>query len=279
MGKFSTLLRATGLAVTVAMPAVAQDADTVMATVNGTDITLGHMIALQDRLPEQYKQLEDDVLFKGILDQLIQQTALSQAMEKDMTKGITLGQENENRAYLAGELLQKIGTADLEEGAIEAAYAEQFAGFEAEMEFNASHILVETEDEAKAIIEMIEAGGDFAEIAKEKSTGPSGPGGGSLGWFGKGAMVPEFETAVLGLEDGAVSAPVQTQFGWHVVKRNESRAKSAPALEEVRGEIEQALRSKAIEDSIQNITDTASVDRTEIEVDPSMIRNVDLLSE
>jgi peptidyl-prolyl cis-trans isomerase C len=279
MGKFSTLLRATGLAVTVAMPAVAQDADTVMATVNGTDITLGHMIALQDRLPEQYKQLEDDVLFKGILDQLIQQTALSQAMEKDMTKGVTLGQENENRAYLAGELLQKIGTADLEEGAIEAAYAEQFAGFEAEMEFNASHILVETEDEAKAIIEMIEAGGDFAEIAKEKSTGPSGPGGGSLGWFGKGAMVPEFETAVLGLEDGAVSAPVQTQFGWHVVKRNESRAKSAPALEEVRGEIEQALRSKAIEDSIQNITDTASVDRTEIEVDPSMIRNVDLLSE
>ena len=279
MGKFSTLLRATGLAVTVAMPAVAQDADTVMATVNGTDITLGHMIALQDRLPEQYKQLEDDVLFKGILDQLIQQTALSQAMEKDMTKGVTLGQENENRAYLAGELLQKIGTADLEEGAIEAAYAEQFAGFEAEMEFNASHILVETEDEAKAIIEMIEAGGDFAEIAKEKSTGPSGPGGGSLGWFGKGAMVPEFETAVLGLEDGAVSAPVQTQFGWHVVKRNESRAKSAPALEEVRGEIEQALRSKAIEDSIQNITDTASVDRTEIEVDPSLIRNVDLLSE
>lgn len=279
MGKFSKLLRATGLAVTVAMPAAAQDADTVMATVNGTDITLGHMIALQDRLPEQYKQLEDDVLFKGILDQLIQQTALSQAMEKDMTKGVTLGQENENRAYLAGELLQKIGTADLEEGAIEAAYAEQFAGFEAEMEFNASHILVETEDEAKAIIEMIEAGGDFAEIAKEKSTGPSGPGGGSLGWFGKGAMVPEFETAVLGLEDGAVSAPVQTQFGWHVVKRNESRAKSAPTLEEVRGEIEQALRSKAIEDTIQNITDTAAVDRTEIEVDPSMIRNVDLLSE
>jgi len=80
---------------------------------------------------------------------------------------------------------------------------------------------------------MLADGADFATLAKERSTGPSGPRGGELGWFGTGQMVPEFEQAVIGLEDGAVSEPVQTQFGWHVVKRNDSRNKSAPSLDEV----------------------------------------------
>ena len=278
MGKFSTLLRATGLAVTVAMPAAAQDATTVMATVNGTEITLGHMIALQERLPEQYKQLEDAVLFDGILDQLIQQTALSQEMEKDLSGAIEISKENEIRAFLAGELLAKIGTADLDEAAIEAIYKERFAEGDPEMEFSASHILVETEEEAKELVVQLAGDTDFAELAKEKSTGPSGPSGGSLGWFGTGAMVPAFEEAVVALEDGAVSDPVQTQFGWHVIKRNESRVKEAPTLDAVRDEIERELRAKAIEDEITRLTDTAEVTRTEVEVDPTAIRNVGLLS-
>ena len=279
MTTFSTLLRATGLAVSVAMPVSAQDADTVMATVNGTDITLGHMIALQERLPQQYKELADDVLIKGILDQLIQQTALSQAMEKEKTKAIELGLENEMRAFLAGELLAKVGTADISEEDIQAAYSSQYTDGEPDQEFNASHILVETEEEALEIVKMLEDGGDFAELAKEKSTGPSGPGGGELGWFGKGQMVPPFEEAVIALDDGAVSAPVQTQFGWHVVKRNESRAKAAPTLDDVRGEIEQALRAEAIEEAIDGISSSADVVRADVTVEPSTIRNVDLLSE
>jgi peptidyl-prolyl cis-trans isomerase C len=279
MGKFSTLLRATGLAVTVAMPAMAQDASTVMATVNGTNITLGHMIALQERLPEQYKQLEDSVLFEGILEQLIQQTALSQAMEKDLTTALEIGKENEVRAFLAGELLAKIGTADLDENAVETAYKDRYAEGESEMEFNASHILVETEDEAKDLVAQLADGADFAELAKEKSTGPSGPGGGSLGWFGKGAMVPAFEDALVALEDGAVSEPVQTQFGWHVIKRMESRLKEAPALDAVRDDIERELRAKAIDDEINRLTEVAEVSRPEVEVDPAAIRNVGLLSE
>ena len=281
MGKFSTLLRATGLAVTVAMPAMpalAQDAKTVMATVNGTDITLGHMIALQERLPEQYKQLEDAVLFEGILDQLIQQTALSQEMEKDLSGAIELSKENEIRAFLAGELLAKIGTADLDETSIQDAYKARYAEGEPETEFSASHILVETEEEAKELVTLLEGDADFAELAKEKSTGPSGPSGGSLGWFGKGAMVPEFEQAVVALEDGAVSEPVQTQFGWHVIKRNESRIKEAPALDDVRDEIERELRAKAIDDEINRLTDAADVTRAEVAVDPTAIRNVGLLS-
>lgn len=279
MTNFSTLLRATGLAVTVAMPVAAQDAGTVMATVNGTNITLGHMIALQDRLPQQYKELEDEVLMRGLLDQLIQQTALSQEIEKDKTKAIELGLENEMRAFLAGELLAKVGTADISDEDIAAAYSTQYTDDEPDQEFNAAHILVETEEEAQEIIKMLDEGGDFAELAKEKSTGPSGPSGGKLGWFGKGQMVPAFEAAVIALDDGAVSAPVKTQFGYHIVQRIESRAKAAPALEAVRDEIEQSLRAKAIEDAIQGITDSAEVVRADVTVDPSAIRKLDLLSE
>ncbi|EPX77660.1 foldase protein PrsA [Litoreibacter arenae] len=278
MGKFSTLLRATGLAVTVAMPALAQDASTVMATVNGTDITLGHMIALQERLPEQYQQLDDKVLMDGILEQLIQQTALSQEMEKDVSKAVELSRENEMRAFMAGELLAKVGTADLDPSEVEAVYKKRYAEGDPEMEYNAAHILVETEDEAKALITELEGGADFAELAKEKSTGPTGPRGGDLGWFGAGAMVPEFENAVLALEDGGVSEPVQTQFGWHVVKRVESRIKEAPELDAVRDEIERELRAQKIEDEINRLTDGAEVVKTDVEVDPATIRDVGLLS-
>lgn len=277
MGKFTQLLRATGLAVSVAMPAIAQDADTVLVTVNGTEITLGHVVALQERLPEQYRQLEDDVLFNGILEQLIQQTTLAQEMEKNPSDKLAIQQENETRAFLAGQLLEKVGTAEISEDDIQAAYAAQYASGEPEQEFNASHILVETQQEAMNLIEEISAGADFAEMARAHSTGPSGPNGGELGWFGRGAMVPAFEEAVLSLEDGDVTeAPVETQFGWHIVKRNESRVKAAPVLDQVRAEIENTLRSQALESEIQRLTDSATIERSDVEIDPAIIRNVDI---
>lgn len=279
MGKFTTLLRATGLAVSVAMPAVAQDADTVLATVNGKDITLGHVIALQDRLPDQYQQLEDKVLYDGILDQLIQQTALADEMAKSPNKNVTLGLENERSAFLSGEFLSMVGSADIDEEDVKAVYAERYASVAPEQEFNASHILVEQEETALELVEMLANGADFATLAKEKSTGPSGPRGGDLGWFGKGQMVPEFEAAVIGLENGGVSSPVQTQFGWHVVKRNDSRNKAAPTLDEVRAEIVAALKSEAVEKAVADVTGAADVTRVEVEIDPAMIRKVELLSE
>ncbi|NNK78892.1 MAG: peptidylprolyl isomerase [Litoreibacter sp.] len=279
MGKLTSLFCATGLAVAVAGPVTAQDAGTVLATVNGTDITLGHVIALQDRLPDQYRALEDEVLYNGILEQLIQQTALSQFVQNEMTSFTRLGLENETRAFLASEFLQKAGAADLNEDDVQAAYTAQYASAVGEEEFNASHILVETEEEAAEIKKMLDDGSDFATLAKEKSTGPSGPGGGELGWFGKGAMVPQFEEAVLALEDGSVSEPVQTQFGWHIVKRNESRIQAAPTLDEVRGEIENQLRTQAVQDSIATVTEDADIQRNDVEVDPALIRNVGLLTE
>lgn len=274
------LIGAAALALTV--PAFADGhatvtADTVLATVNGTDITLGHVIALRERLPEQYQQLPDDVLFQGMLDQIIQQQILADATEK--TKAIEIGIENESRAYIASQEIERLSTQPLDEEALQAAYEAEYGNAEAAPEFNASHILVETEEEAIALVAELEGGADFADLAREKSTGPSGPNGGQLGWFGPGMMVPSFEEAVAGMEDGAISAPVQTQFGWHVIKLNESRQQEVPGLEQVRTELEEAVRSSAVEAALASLTEAAEVTRTEVEIDPALIRNQDLLSE
>ena len=255
----------------------ALDADTVVATVNGTDITLGHMIVLKQRLPEQYRQLPPDVLFDGILDQLVQQTLLGQQVE-DLSTGSRLTIENEERALMANEELTRLAEAAVTDEAVQAAYDASYGSAEPGMEYNASHILVATEDEAKALVEELNGGADFAEVAKTKSTGPSGPRGGELGWFGEGAMVEPFEEAVKALEVGAISEPVQTQFGWHVIKLNETRQATAPALQDVRGELVDQVQRSAIESRIEELTASADVTRkTSAEIDPALLDNLGLL--
>ncbi len=281
MQKSLTYMASAAVAVALAFPVAAQDTpslDTVVATVNGTDITLGHMIIARATLPEQYQQLPDEVLFEGILDQLVQQTALADTFEGDLPARVALSLDNETRSLIAGEVIENVMSDPLDEAAVQAAYDEQYAGQEAGEEYNASHILVETEEEAKAIKAELDDGADFAEIAREKSTGPSGPGGGSLGWFGAGMMVPTFEAAVVEMEVGGVSEPVQTQFGWHVIMLNETRALEAPALDSVRNEIELQLRQTRVQTQIDTITEAATVDRTAAEgIDPSVLKNIDWL--
>jgi peptidyl-prolyl cis-trans isomerase C len=261
------------------LPVLAQDvdADTVLAVVGDTEITVGNIITLRSRLPQQYQELPDDALFNGILDQMIQQQILADAISTDLRKADELSVENERRAVLASRLIERISSLPLTDAEIQAAYEEEFGGFEAEKEWNASHILVETEDEARALVAMLADNADFATLAREHSTGPSGPNGGSLGWFGAGQMVPEFEEAVKGLEDGDVSPPVQTQFGWHVVKLNESRLTEAPPLDAVRAQIEQRLIEIAVDEEVGRLTEAATVERTDIEIDPAIVRQDDLL--
>lgn len=262
----------------MALPSFAQDitADTVLATVNGTDITAGHLIVLVDRLPENYASLEDKVLFDALLDQLIQQQLLADTA--DLTSKLTqIARANEERALLAATALNEVTDAKVTEDAIKAAYDAEYGNLPVEPEFKASHILVKTEDEAKALVTELEDGKDFAELAKEKSTGPSGPNGGDLGWFGKGMMVPEFETAVLGLKPDEISAPVKTQFGWHVLKLFETRDKPAPSLDDVRGSLEDRLRGEAIEAGIADLEKAATIDKAETPQDVSFIRKMNLV--
>lgn len=276
-------LSAAVFAMGIGMSATAQDAptaDTVLATVNGKEITLGHVLVARTTLPQQYQQLPADVLFTGLLDQLIQQQALADSLT-DTPKRVDLALENEARALVAAEVIEGIASAAVTDEALQAAYDAKYSEAGGETEFNANHILVESEDEAKAIIEEINGGADFEEMAKEKSTGPSGPNGGALGWFGPGMMVPEFEAAVMDLEAGAISAaPVQTQFGWHVIKLNETREKAAPTLDDVRDELSAEIQNAAVEEQVAALTDKADVERTTADdFDPAVINQMDLLEQ
>jgi peptidyl-prolyl cis-trans isomerase C len=262
-----------------ALPAFAQETnlDTVVATVNGTEITAGHMAVARERLPEQYRQLPDDVLYRGLLDQLVQQEAISQKVT-ELSKLSNLTLENERRSLKAAEEIRKAVADKVTEEAIQQAYEADFANADPGKEFNAAHILVETEDEAKALVEELNNGADFAELAREHSTGPSGPNGGALGWFGPGMMVPEFEAAAVALEPGAYSDPVQTQFGWHVVLLNETRIKDAPTLDEVRDSIAAQLQETAVAELLAVATEGSEVTRvTEIDIDPSFLSDPDFL--
>ncbi len=266
---------ALGMALSVAFAAAGraegETAETVVASVNGTEITLGHMVALRENLPEQYQTLADDVLFKGILDQLIQQTALAQSHENALTKRDEIMLQNDRRAYISGAALQGVVQGAVTDDALKAAYDAKYAAMTPQTEYRASHILVATEDEAEALKTQLDGGADFAELAKANSSDGSAAGGGDLGWFSVGMMVKPFEDAVLAMKAGDVSGPVQTQFGFHLITLIETRDAAAPALDEVRPDLAAEIERKAIEDTVAAITATATITRAE-GIDPAAVR-------
>lgn len=281
MSKTLRALRISAATLFLAAPAFAQEtptADTVVATVNNTEITLGHMIAVRETLPQQYQSLPPATLFSGILDQIIQQTLLAQTLGDEIPTRTAKTLEVQRTAILADAAVDSVIADRVDEAALQTAYDLKYGGFVGTPEFDASHILVETQEEAQAIATEIRAGADFAETAKEKSTGPSGPRGGALGWFGPGQMVPPFEAAVAALKVGEVSDPVETQFGWHVIILNDSRTTEAPTLEQVLPEIQIDAENAAAAAYVAELRDVSVVDQSAAEtLDPNLISQFQLL--
>lgn len=277
MLKHATLWASTACLLTIGSLAAAQDANTVVATVGDTEITLGEMIITRAQLPPQYEQFPADVLFTGILDQLIQQQLLADAAG-DVPMRVTAAIANERRSLMAGETINTISTEAVTDEAVQEAYNARFAGEEPKTEYNASHLLVETEEEALAAKARIDGGAEFADVAREVSTGPTGPNGGNLGWFGAGAMVPAFEEAVVALEIGAVSEPVQTQFGWHVVTLNETRLEEQPQLDAMRSELSAEIQEAAITARLEELrAATTVVEPEDGAFDPAILLDLTLL--
>jgi peptidyl-prolyl cis-trans isomerase C len=253
-------------------------ADTVVATVGGTDITLGHLITARASLPEQYQQMPANLLFPGLLSQLINQTVLEQAFTGDVPEGVQMSLDNTRRSMMAAVSLADYLKTAVTDEMVKAEYNKEYGdGYEPKEEYHAAHILVKTEDEAKELIKQFNDGTDFAKLARDNSTGPSGPNGGDLGWFSDGMMVKEFEDAVKTLEPGQVSAPVQTQFGWHVIELIETR-KQAPELADVEGEIRNTLQEQVTNAYIDELVAKADVNKSASEgIDPSVLDNTGLL--
>jgi peptidyl-prolyl cis-trans isomerase C len=260
------------------LPPTDLKANTVVATVDGEVITLGHMIVLRDSLPDQYKALPDDVLFDGILEQLIQQAVLASAAADKVQPYDTLKMDNDRRGYLAGVALQEVVKGAVTDEALQAAYDARFKDAPPRTEYRAAHILVDSEEKAKDLKTQIDGGGDFAALATANSTDAgSGANGGDLGWFGQGMMVEPFEKVVMALKPGEISAPFQTQFGWHIVKLSETREATPPTLDELREELAMEVENAAIEAYLTTLTDAAKVEKPGIGMDPAALKDLTIL--
>jgi peptidyl-prolyl cis-trans isomerase C len=280
MLKHVTFLGATALTMSLSGTAFAQDdvtVDTVIATVGETEITLGEVLIARTQLPEQYAQFPEEVLFEGLVDQLIQQQLLSDTVE-EAEANVVYALKNEERTLLAGQAITVVAEAAITPDIIQAAYDERFATADELPEFHAAHLLVETEEEAIAAKTRLDEGEEFADVARAVSTGPTGPNGGDLGWFGPGAMVPEFETAITALEIGGVSEPFETQFGWHLATLLEERVQPRPTLEEMTPQLTGELQEAAITAHLAQLAADSNVIKPEEgQFDASIISRFDLL--
>ncbi|WP_338549569.1 peptidylprolyl isomerase [Roseovarius phycicola] len=280
---FKTFIAASCVLGAISTGAFAQDEvdpNQVLATVNGTEITLAHVIALRSELPQQYDQFPSALLFQGIMDQLVQHTLMMQSIEGNASFKSQIAIENETRAIMAGEVLQGIVSEDPSEDSLRTLYDEKYPVDLQETEYRASHILVETKEEAAALVADLEGGADFAELARKKSTGPSGPSGGDLGWFGAGDMVEPFFEAVVELEQGEVSPPVQTTFGWHVIRLAESRSRARPEFDTVKAQLIEEARQASVEAFVSDLRENAEITRAATDdINPDVILNFDLLEQ
>lgn len=279
MMKHAKLLPCLALIAALAGPvwAEGETADTVVSTVNGVTITLGQMIALRESLPEQYQSLPDDVLYKGILDQLIQQEVLRQSI-KDLSPRHLATLENDTRGYVSGLAIEEIALSAVTDEALQAAYEARFKDAVPQTEYYAAHILVETVEQAEKLMADLAGGADFAELAKANSidTG-SGANGGELGWFGLGVMVKPFEDAVIGATVGEVAGPIQSDFGQHLILVKETRIAENPPLDQIRDELAAEIENAAIVAKLKELTDAAAVTREGEAIDPTILKNSTLI--
>jgi len=250
-----------------AQPALPTPADGVLARVQGVEIRQADLDAAEEDVGGQATaQMTPEQKREYLLSFVIDLTLAAKAAEQrnvqdgpDFARKLAYYRNkllvetllnNETRARVTEEEMRKI-------------YDEQRARITPEEEVRARHILVESEDEAKAIIAQIRGGADFEAIAKEKSKDPGGQrNGGDLGFFVKGQMVPEFAEAAFTMQPGQLSeVPVKTQFGWHVIKVEERRQRQIPSFEQVRGQIEDFLTRRVQADLVQRLRSEAQVQR------------------
>ena len=235
--------------------------DKVIATVNGEDINQSSLDALTD-LVKRSKRM-GDIDKSAMLDDLIVTEIVRQEAKKaglaerdDIKKKV---KEFEDRLILNAWSQDKVKSLNISDEEIKAAYKKRNEG-QAKSEYKARHILVKTEAEAKVLIDELKKGADFIELAKTKSTGPSGPNGGDLGWFSPNAMVAPFSEAVQKMEKGKFTeTPVKTEFGYHIIKLEDKRDIKLPGLDAVKPQIKRVIEQEKMKEYIQSLRATADV--------------------
>jgi len=239
--------------------------DPVLARVNGSEIHQSDLKLAEDELgPSLPPQMDAATKRENILNYLIDMRIVAKAAE-DRKLGDTPDFKSRldfaRQRLLMESLLTAEGKAAVTDDALHKVYDEASKQVSGEEEVHARHILVETEDEAKQVIEDLKKGADFADLAKKKSKDPGASDGGDLGFFTKEQMVPEFSNAAFALEVGKISDPVKSQFGWHVIKVEEKRTRKPPAFDQVKGQLESYVTRKAQADAVGKLRAEAKIER------------------
>jgi peptidyl-prolyl cis-trans isomerase C len=270
------------LSLVAALPASAQDAapavdpNKVVATINGENITEADLALAVNDLGQQFAQLPPEQRRAAALSAMIEIRVLAMKAEAD---GLDKDAEFQRRMNflknraLHAAAVEKNVDAVITEAEIRARYDQEIAAQPAINEVKARHILVKTKEEADAAVKRLDAGEKFEELANELTTDPSGKTtGGDLGWFGPGQMVPEFETAAFALEVGAYTkTPVQTQFGFHIIKVEDKRQKQPPAYEQVKDQVRSLLVREKYFALVKELRGAATIDIP----DPELKKAVD----
>ena len=232
-------------------------ADPVVARVNGGEIRLSDIAEAAQGLPQEYRGMPQNLLMPMLVDQLIDRASVAalarqHGLDKDPTVMRAIARATDEA--LENAVMRRDISPTITEADIRARYDREIAGKEGEAEVHARHILVASEADAVKVIAELKKGGDFAAIAKSRSSDPGAGQGGDLGFFKKADMVPEFAEAAFALKPGQITEkPVKTQFGWHVIKIEERRSAPPPAFEQA----QEDLRQKMIQEGVQKVLASA----------------------
>jgi peptidyl-prolyl cis-trans isomerase C len=245
-------------------PASASASDPVVARVNGVDIRQSDLALAEEDVGADMQAVSPEAKREHLISYLADIIMVTQAADKqNLADNPDFKRRLEflrNKLLMGYELQQQAKTA-LTDEALRQTYDEAVKSMAGQEEVRARHILVQGEDEAKAILEQLKKGADFATLAKEKSKDPGAAEGGDLGYFTKDQMVPEFADVAFKMYPGQLSNPVKTQFGWHVIKLEDKRTKQPPEFEKVKDQIEAYLVRKAQTDFIAKLRQNAKVER------------------
>ncbi|MDA1100637.1 MAG: peptidylprolyl isomerase [Proteobacteria bacterium] len=248
--------------------------DRVVAVVKGSKILFRDVRLAQENLPQQYSGTPLAQIYKPLVQQLVERRLVLLAAEaenlaekEDVASRIAQARD---RILEQAYILDKVAAVATEE-ALQARYEADKAMNKGPDEVRASHILVETEAEADAIVAELQKGGDFAAVAKEKSKGPSGAQGGDLGYFAKDKMVPEFANAAFALKTGEISAPVKTGFGWHVIKVVDRRQGEGASFAERAPALRQAMAQTVVAEILTTLTKGADIQIFELDGSPGKL--------
>lgn len=251
--------------------AAAQDEDKVVVTVNGVPIRASEVEFAAEDLLAQIANIKPDQRYPFLVSYLIERQLLAQAAEKAKISGTS---EYKKRAgfYRAKALRDAYFKTKIEplvtDKEAKARYDKEMANIEPQDEVRARHILVKTEDEAKAVAAELKKGASFEEIAKARSAGPSAPRGGDLGYFTKDKMVPEFATVAFNMKKGQFSAPVKTEFGWHIIRVEDRRKQTLQSFDAIKTRIRNALLRQKVAELALTLRKKAKIEYVDPDAKP-----------